>query len=66
MHREIRKWYSSNLNKDMEIAVYGHYGFALLMFLTAGADFLKYLTDLDSFRDNINDEEKMRIITKTF
>ena len=42
MHREIRKWYSPNLNKDMEIAVYGHYGFALLMFPTAGADFLEY------------------------
>ncbi len=42
MYREIRKWYSPNLNKDMEIAVYGHYGFALLMFPTAGADFLEY------------------------
>ncbi len=42
MFREIRKWYSPNLNKDMEIAVYGHYGFALLMFPTAGADFLEY------------------------
>lgn len=42
MFREIKKWYSPNLNKDMEIAVYGHYGFALLMFPTAGADFLEY------------------------
>ena len=42
MHREIYKWWSPNLNKDMEIAVYGHYGYALLMFPTAGADFLEY------------------------
>lgn len=42
MKREIHKWFSPNLNKDMEAAVYGHYGFALLMFPTAGADFLEY------------------------
>ncbi len=42
MHREIHSWYSPNLYKNMEIAVYGHYGFALLMFPTAGADFLEY------------------------
>ncbi|HQV34072.1 MAG TPA: esterase, partial [Calditrichia bacterium] len=42
MHREIHRWWSPSLNKDMEIAVYGHYGFALLMFPTAAADFLEY------------------------
>ncbi len=42
MHREIHKWWSSNLSKDMEIAVYGHYGFALLLFPTAAADYLEY------------------------
>ena len=42
MHREIHKWWSPNLNKDMEIVVYGHYGYALLMFPTAAADFLEY------------------------
>jgi len=42
MNREIHKWYSPSLNKDMEIAVYGHYGTPLLMFPTAGADFLEY------------------------
>jgi len=26
----------------MEIAVYGHYGYALLMFPTAAADYLEY------------------------
>ncbi len=42
MHREIHKWWSPRLNKDMEVAVYGHYGFALLMLPTAAADFLEY------------------------
>lgn len=42
MYREIHKWWSPRLNKDMEIAIYGHYGFALLMFPTAAADYLEY------------------------
>lgn len=42
MHREIHHWYSPSLNKNMEIAVYGHYGPALLMFPTAAADYLEY------------------------
>ena len=42
MNREIHKWYSPSLNKDWEIAVYGYSGKALLMFPTAGADFLEY------------------------
>ncbi len=42
MRREIHKWWSPSLHKDMEIVVYGHYGFALLMFPTAAADFLEY------------------------
>lgn len=42
MSREIHRWYSPNLNKQMEIVVYGHYGYSLLMFPTAGADFLEY------------------------
>ena len=42
MQREIHKWYSPSLNMDMEIAVYGNYGMPLLMFPTAGADFLEY------------------------
>ncbi|MCB0264453.1 MAG: alpha/beta hydrolase-fold protein [Calditrichia bacterium] len=42
MHREIHNWWSPRLNKHMEIAVYGHYGFAVLMFPTAGADYLEY------------------------
>ena len=42
MRKEIHKWYSPALFKDMELAVYGHYGIALLMFPTAAADFLEY------------------------
>lgn len=42
MHREIHHWHSPRLDKNMEVAVYGHYGFALLMFPTAAADFLEY------------------------
>lgn len=42
MNREIHQWHSPRLNKNMEVAVYGHYGFALLMFPTAAADYLEY------------------------
>ncbi|MEM6299690.1 MAG: esterase, partial [Bacteroidota bacterium] len=42
MQREITGWHSPNLNKHMEIAVYGHYGPAVLMFPSAAADFLEY------------------------
>ena len=42
MRREIHKWYSPRLYREMEVAVYGHYGFALLLFPTAGADYLEY------------------------
>ncbi len=42
MRRDIQKWHSPNLNKEMEIVAYGDYGFALLMFPTAAADYLEY------------------------
>lgn len=42
MRREISKWYSPNLNKEMDIVAYGDYGFAVLLFPTAAADFLEY------------------------
>lgn len=56
MRREIHKWYSNNLQKEMEMAVYGHYGYALLMFPTAAADFLEYerFFLIDSIADSIN------------
>lgn len=42
MRREITKWYSPVLDKEMEAVAYGDSGFALLMFPTAAADFLEY------------------------
>ena len=42
MNRELNNWYSPSLQKDMPIATYGHYGFALLFVPTAAADFLEY------------------------
>jgi esterase/lipase superfamily enzyme len=42
MKREIHQWYSPRLNKNMEIAMYGHFGFALLLLPTAAADYLEY------------------------
>ena len=42
MQRFIDGWNSPSLNKWMEIVTYGHYGFPLLMFPTAAADFLEY------------------------
>jgi esterase/lipase superfamily enzyme len=42
MVREIHQWYSPALQKEMPLAVYGHYGFALLMIPTAAADYLEY------------------------
>ncbi|WP_456427444.1 esterase family protein [Rhodocaloribacter sp.] len=42
MRREIQSWWSPRLDKEMEIVAYGHYGFAVLLFPTAAADFLEY------------------------
>ena len=42
MHRELDSWYSPSLNKQMDVAIYGHYGFALLLIPTAAADYLEY------------------------
>src|ERR1043165_5465545 len=42
MDRILDSWHSPALGKQMEIAIYGHYGFALLMFPSAGADYLEY------------------------
>lgn len=38
----VTSWYSPHLNKEMPIATYGHYGFALLLIPTAAADFEEY------------------------
>lgn len=42
MNKVIDRWYSPSLGKDMDIVTYGHYGFPLLLFPTAAADFLEY------------------------
>jgi esterase/lipase superfamily enzyme len=56
MDRNISAWYSPSLNREMPIATYGHYGFALLMVPTASADYLEYerfqlIASLRSFID---------------
>ncbi len=42
MKRELTSWHSPSLNKTMPMAVYGDYGFALLLIPTAAADYLEY------------------------
>src|SRR3984885_16034372 len=42
MERHLTSWHSPSLNKEMPIATYGSYGFALLMIPTAAADYLEY------------------------
>src|SRR5215471_3978404 len=42
MQRVIESWHSPGLNRNMEIVTYGYYGFPLLLFPTAAADFLEY------------------------
>jgi esterase/lipase superfamily enzyme len=42
MERKLSSWYSPSLDREMPIAVYGHYGFSLLLVPTAAADYLEY------------------------
>lgn len=42
MNREIHGWHSPSLNKYMDVVVYGHYGFNVLLVPTAAADYLEY------------------------
>lgn len=42
MQRYLTSWFSPAVQKEMPIAVYGHYGFALLLVPTAAADYLEY------------------------
>jgi esterase/lipase superfamily enzyme len=42
MMRHLTGWYSERLGKEMPVAVYGNYGFALLLVPTAAADYLEY------------------------
>lgn len=42
MDRNLTSWFSPALQKDMPVAVYGHYGMAVLLVPTAAADYLEY------------------------
>ncbi|PWJ60638.1 esterase/lipase superfamily enzyme [Dyadobacter jejuensis] len=42
MERTVTSWFSPCLNKEMEVVMYGHYGFALLLIPTASSNFLEY------------------------
>lgn len=42
MERHTTSWYSNRLQKEMPVAVYGNYGFGLLLVPTAAADYLEY------------------------
>ncbi len=42
MDRYLTSWHSPSLDKEMPIAMYGNYGFALLLVPTAAADYLEY------------------------
>ena len=42
MKRVIDAWHSPSLNRQMEIVTYGDFGFPLLLFPTAAADYLEY------------------------
>ena len=56
MRRELDSWYSPSLDQQMDIAVYGDYGFALLLIPTAAADYLEYerFLMIDVLADHIN------------
>ncbi|WP_420149744.1 esterase family protein [Spirosoma sp.] len=42
MHREYHKWYSPNLNRDMELLIFGHAGARVLVFPTRRGRFHEY------------------------
>ena len=42
MERNTTSWFSPRLHKEMPVAVYGYYGFALLLVPTAAADYREY------------------------
>ncbi len=62
MEKSITSWYSQRLEKEMPVAVYGHYGFVLLLVPTAAADYLEYerFQLIDSIRPFI-DSGKVKV-----
>lgn len=64
MQIEYHKWWSPNLQHDMEIKVYGHYGKPMLVFPTQGGRFFEYedfqmIEAIHSFID----EGKVKVFT---
>jgi len=39
---EYHKWYSANLNRDMELKIYGHYGIPIIIFPCSRGRFYDY------------------------
>jgi len=64
MKRELTSWYSPSLGRDMPIAAYGNYGFALLLVPTAAADYLEYerFQLIDTLQPFI-DAEKVKVFS---
>jgi esterase/lipase superfamily enzyme len=64
MERQITSWYSHRLQKEMPIASYGYYGFALLLVPTAAADYLEYerFQLIDALAPQIN-SGKMKVFS---
>ncbi len=56
MNREYHKWWSDNLNRDMELLVFGHGGAKVLVFPTRSGRFYEYeqLRIVDSLREKID------------
>jgi esterase/lipase superfamily enzyme len=42
MKRQLFSWHSPRLEREMPVAIYGDYGFALVLVPTAAADYLEY------------------------
>ncbi len=42
MRRELTRWFTDRLNREMDVVVYGHYGPAVLLIPSAASDFLEY------------------------
>jgi esterase/lipase superfamily enzyme len=59
MNREYHKWFSNNLQRDMELLIFGHTGRAVLFFPTRMARFYDYENwgIIDSLRNQIENGE---------
>ncbi|HET8677731.1 MAG TPA: alpha/beta hydrolase-fold protein [Blastocatellia bacterium] len=64
MQRVIDSWHSPSLDRRMDIVTYGYYGFPLLMFPTAAADYLEYerFHLIDAMREAI-DAGKVKVFS---